>query len=128
MKEHYLSKIEARLALDRLYQDRQEKKVVFYDRFVSIVDAFEHYGGTIWRKDGLTESLEDKNDPDHPGEEPEYSAFEPYIRLLVLVRYHAKREKHQYFLKKILGGRMLAMMFLKKVDMTRSEGLQTDFS
>ena len=47
MKDHYLSMIEARSALDWLYQDRKKNKAVFYDRFVSMVDAFEHYGGTI---------------------------------------------------------------------------------
>ena len=71
MNDHYLSMIEARSCLDRLYQDLQEKTAVLHDRFESMVDAFEHYSGAIRGEDGINESPEDKNDPDYPGEEPE---------------------------------------------------------
>ena len=47
MNDHYLSIIKAKSALNRLYQDCQEKRAVFYNRFVSVVDAFENYGGTM---------------------------------------------------------------------------------
>ena len=69
-----------------------------------MVDTFEHLGGSIGEEDVLIESLEDKNDLDHPGKDPEYSAFEPETSFRALVRYHAKRAKHQDQLKKILRG------------------------
>ena len=49
MKYNYLSMIESRSAIDRLYQDCQEKKVVSYNRFVSMMDSLKHCGGTIGR-------------------------------------------------------------------------------
>ena len=64
-----------------------------------MVDDFEHYGGTIGWEDVLKESLKEKNDPDHPGEKTEYSEFEPETSFQVLVKYNAKREKHQDCLK-----------------------------
>ena len=105
MKYHYLSMIEARSALDRIYQGRQEKIVLFYNRFVLMVDAFENCDGTIEGECGLIKSLEDKNEPNHPGKELEYSAFEPETSFQALVRYYAKREEHQDHLKKISRGR-----------------------
>ena len=126
MNDHYLSMIEARSCLDRLYQDLQEKTAVLHDRFESMVDAFEHYGGAIRGEDGIIESPEDKNDPDYPGEELEYSAFEPETSFRGLVRNHAERAKHQDCLKKISRGNMSAMMLMKKVDRTRFEGLRTN--
>ena len=127
IKDNYLSMIKTRSALDRLYQDRQENTLVLYYRFVLMVDAFENYGGTIGGEDGLIESPEDKNDPYHPVKELEYSAFELETSFRAVVRYYAEREKHQDRLKKISRGMMLAMMYLKKVDRKRFEGLQTNF-
>ena len=56
-----------------------------------MVDAFENYGGTIRGEDRIIESPEDKNDPDYPGEEPEYSDFYPETSFRGLIRNHAER-------------------------------------
>ena len=83
-----------------------------------MVDDIKHYGGTIGVEDGLIKSLEDKNDPDYPVKEPDYSASDPDTLFRALVKYHAKRGKYQDQLKKISRGGMLDMVFLKKVDRT----------
>ena len=53
-KNHYLSMNNSRSALNWLYQDLKEKTAVFYDCFVSMVDDFENYSGTIGGEDELT--------------------------------------------------------------------------
>ena len=85
MKDPYLSMIKARSALNQLYQELQENTAVFHNRFVSMVDAFEHYGGTIGGEDGLIKSLEETNDPGHPRKDPQYSVFEADTSFKALV-------------------------------------------
>ena len=98
---------------------------VFYELFVLMLEAFELYGGTIGVEYGLIESLDDKNFPDHPREEPEYSNSVPKTIFWVFVTYHDKRAKNQDRLKKTLrGGGVFLMIFPKKLDRMWFDGMR----
>ena len=90
-----------------------------------MVDAFKHYGGTIGGYYGLMDSLKGENNPDQPGEDPEYSYSTPKKSFGKLGAYHDERAKYQYRLKKTSTRRMLVMMLMKNVDMMWFKGLQT---
>jgi hypothetical protein len=56
---------EAQSTLDRCKQQPHETNVINFDQFKPLVDAFEHYGGTIGGDKGLIDALIDPDDPEH---------------------------------------------------------------
>ena len=69
-RDIFLAMGEAQSTLDRCKQQPHETNAVYFDQFKSLVDAFEHYGGTIGGDKGLMDALIDPNDPTHPGPIP----------------------------------------------------------
>ncbi len=69
-RDIFLAMGEARSTLKRCKQQPHETNAIYFDQFKSLVDAFEHYGGTIGGDKGLLDSLMDDNDLDHPGPIP----------------------------------------------------------
>ena len=66
----FLAMGEARSTLDRCKQQPHETNAVYFDQFKSLVNAFEHYGGTIGGDKGLIDALIDPDDPANPGPVP----------------------------------------------------------
>jgi hypothetical protein len=69
-RDIFLAMGEARSTLDRCKQQPHESNAVYFDQFKSLVDAFEHYGGTIGGDQGLIDSLTDPDASGHPGPIP----------------------------------------------------------
>ena len=133
-KSRALSLCEARLQLEAIRQSTRENSMEFFRRFKSLVDAYEHFGGTLGDK-GLVESLEDRSDEEHPGEVPVIDLDElrnqqdvaKCIKCIeMLIDYYTKEKKYQKDLQGAVRGQTLAMMYLQRVDRNRYGDLWAD--
>jgi hypothetical protein len=109
-RDIFLAMGDARSTLDRCKQQPHESNAVYFDQFKSLVDAFEHYGGTIGGDKGLIDSLTDPDATDHPGPIPTgFGADEVRAWILLDARYKKKLLKQS-------RDQTLAMMYLSTVD------------
>ena len=69
-KQKFLAIVEARTTHDRCKQRDEESNASFLDQFKTVVESYEHTGGSIGNDDGLIEELTDTNNPEHPGNIP----------------------------------------------------------
>ena len=133
-KSRALSLCEARLQLEAIRQGQKENSMEFFRRFKSLVDAYEHFGGTLGDK-GLIESLEDVKDGEHPGDVPVIDLDELRTKqdldecikcIEMLIEYYTKEKKYQKDLQTAARGQTLAMMYLQRVDRGRYGDIWAD--
>jgi hypothetical protein len=112
-RDIFLAMGEARSTLDRCKQQPHKTNAIYFDQLKSLVDAFEHYGGTIGGDKGLIDTVMDINDPDHPGPIPtndDADAVRTWIK--ATSKYNQRLAKH-------CRDMTLAMMYLQTVDRTK---------
>ena len=109
-RDIFLAMGEARSTLDRCKQQPHETNAVYFDQFKLLIDAFEHYGGTIGGDQGLIDSLTNDTDAGHPGPTPTGSdAAEVRAWILLDARYKKGVLKQ-------CRDQTLAMLYLRTVD------------
>jgi hypothetical protein len=112
-RDIFLAMGEARSTLDRCKQQPHETNAIYFDLFKSLVDAFEHYGGTIGGDKGLTDALTDPADRHHPGPTP-FGTDADEVRAWILLN-----DKYNKLLAKLSRDQTLAMMYLRTVDQNK---------
>ena len=119
-KRHKFSAIvEARDSVHNFVQKEGENNSNYFENFKSLIESFEHYGGTIGGDHGLLEEITDKSDPDHPGEIPQGTDADKVRKWI---------ENDMKYKQKVAAAsrdRTLGIMFLKKADRTRYGDLWT---
>jgi hypothetical protein len=109
-RDIFLAMGEARSTLERCKQQPHETNAVYFDQFKSLVDAFEHYGGTIGGDKGLIDSLVDTSDSNHPGTIPIGSDADEVRAWISMTTAYNKQ------LAQRCRDQTLAMMYLRTVD------------
>jgi hypothetical protein len=109
-RDIFLAMGEARSTLDRCKQQPHDTNAIYFDQFKSLVDAFEHYGGTIGGDKGLLDALHDTNDLLYPGPIPTGS------NATAVRDWIASNEKYNKHIAKLSRDQTLAMMYLRTVD------------
>jgi hypothetical protein len=109
-RDIFLAMGEARSALDRCKQQPHETNAIYFDQFKSLVNAFEHYIGTIGGDKGLIDSIMNENDLDHPRPIPTGIDAEAVRNWIGDTRWYNKR------IAKQCRDMTLAMMYLHSVD------------
>ena len=94
-KNFFLANMEARTSIERCHQNPQETTADFFERFTSIVSAFEHYGGTIGNDEGIIADLKKQHVHDDPGPAPEILLDDEAKDIKALIWNLRKRQNHE---------------------------------
>ena len=123
-----LSLCEARWLLESKRQQPQDTDAAHFEDFKTLVDTYEHFGGSIGADSGLLCELrnEHKNDKDSPGPIPTLDQSDPSGSYVALCDYYQRLDMFEEKLKQIAKARTLATMFLRSLDKHRYGPLLTD--
>ena len=109
-QEIFLAMGKARSTLERCKQQTHETNAIYFDQFKSLVDVFEHYGGTIGGNKGLIDALLDPTDPIHAGPIPTGNDADMVRAWISNTAIYNKRLARQ------CRDQTLAMIYLRTVD------------
>ena len=126
-KDIFLANIEARAKLENCQQRSTETTAQFFEQFNTLVDAFEHCGGTIGQDKGLLLAMEDRSHQGHPDQMPGPVSGEDATTALQKLREHITHcRTYESKIHKQCRDRYLAMLFLRRLDRRRYGGLWRD--
>ena len=131
-KNRVLSLCKARYRLETIRQQQAEANMEFFQRFKGLMEAYEHFGGSIGDQ-GLITALSDPTDPDHPGNVPNTDMtkvkedHQSAINAVIILRQDiVKKEAYERKIKALAREQTLAMMYLQRVDRKRYGDLWAD--
>lgn len=126
-KKHlFVAMIEARTKLKNCNQKQGQNLTEFFHEFKETVEAFEHYGGSLGKDQGLINALIDVTDDECPGDPPEYDPHDPEESFLNALEYHTDMTTYRQKLEGTSRNKTLAIMFLQRVNRGRYSHLMRE--